>query len=40
VTNGPLSTLAPGGVYQYGATFPGNTTPTNFWIDVFFVPNS
>ncbi|MFF1879639.1 DUF4082 domain-containing protein [Leifsonia sp. NPDC058230] len=39
VTNGPLSTFAPGGVYQYGGDFPSNPTTTNFWIDVAFKPN-
>ena len=37
VTNGPLTALAGGGVYAYGAsnTFPANTyQSSNYWVDV------
>jgi hypothetical protein len=39
VTNGPLTALAGGGVYSYGAAnvFPNNTfQATNYWVDVLF----
>jgi hypothetical protein len=39
VTNGPLTALAGGGVYAYGAssTFPTNTYQTsNYWVDVVY----
>jgi hypothetical protein len=35
--NGPLSTIANGGVYTYSTGFPGNTVSNNYWIDVHFV---
>ncbi len=38
VTNGPLSTPAPGGVYLYGTNYPSNLSNNNYWVDVFFVP--
>jgi hypothetical protein len=38
VTNGPLSTPAPGAVYLYGTAFPNNLSPHNYWVDVLFVP--
>ncbi|MEO7005430.1 MAG: DUF4082 domain-containing protein [Terrimesophilobacter sp.] len=38
VTNGPLSTPAPGGVYLYGTNYPNNLSNHNYWVDVFFVP--
>ncbi|MEZ0447889.1 DUF4082 domain-containing protein [Cellulomonas sp. ICMP 17802] len=37
-TVGPLSTVANGGAYVYGTTFPVNSTPTFFGIDLVFVP--
>src|SRR4029079_10143380 len=39
-TVGPLSTVANGGSYVYGTTFPINTTSTFFGIDLVFVPSS
>jgi hypothetical protein len=39
VTNGPLTALAAGGVYAYGAanTFPSNTyNASNYWVDVVY----
>jgi hypothetical protein len=34
-TNGPLTALANGGVYQYGGGFPNNTfNGNNYWVDV------
>ena len=41
VTNGPLTALAAGGVYAYGApnTFPSNTFgASNYWVDVVYSP--
>ncbi|WP_426594476.1 DUF4082 domain-containing protein [Cellulomonas sp. McL0617] len=35
---GPLSTVANGGAYVYGTTFPVNSTATFFGIDLVFVP--
>jgi hypothetical protein len=42
VANGPLSTLANGGVYVYGpaGTFPSNSSPNNYWVDVAFTTPS
>jgi hypothetical protein len=43
VTNGPLTALAGGGVYVYGAsnTFPTNTyNHTNYWVDVVYSPTA
>lgn len=37
ITNGPLSTLATGGVYTYSQNFPDNKVSHNYWIDVHFV---
>jgi hypothetical protein len=37
VTNGPLSTLANGGVYQYSTDFPDHVVSHNYWADVLFV---
>lgn len=37
VTNGPLSTLANGGVYSYSTNFPNNVVSHNYWADVLFV---
>jgi hypothetical protein len=37
VVNGPLSTLANGGVYSYSTNFPDNTVSHNYWVDVHFV---
>ena len=38
VVNGPLSTLANGGVYAYGSasTFPSTATANNYWVDVVY----
>ena len=39
VTNGPLTALAGGGVYQYNGGFPAQSfNNTNYWVDVVFVP--
>ena len=42
VVNGPLTALAGGGVYSYGATetFPTNATNNNYWADVIFAANN
>ncbi len=43
VTNGPLTALAGGGVYAYGAsnTFPTSTfNNNNYWVDVVYSPTS
>ena len=43
VTNGPLTALAGGGVYAYGAsnTFPTSTyNNNNYWVDVVYSPSS
>ena len=42
VVTGPLTALANGGVSSYGATatFPGNATNDNFWVDIIFAPNN
>lgn len=37
VVNGPLSTVANGGVYTYSQNFPNNTVSNNYWVDVHFV---
>jgi hypothetical protein len=41
VTSGPLTALASGGVYAYGAsTFPSNTyNAANYWVDVVYKPS-
>lgn len=39
-TVGPLSTVATGGAYVYGTTFPASSTTTFFGIDLVFVPAS
>ena len=42
VVNGPLTALALGGVFSYGATptFPTNSTANNYWADLIFSANS
>ena len=42
VVSGPLTALAGGGVYAYGATptFPVNSTNNNYWVDLMFSPNT
>lgn len=42
VTNGPLTALAGGGLYIYGASalFPTNGNNNNFWVDVIFAANN
>ena len=43
VTNGPLTALAGGGVYAYGAsnTFPANTyQSSNYWVNVVYSPSA
>ena len=42
VVNGPLETVANGGVYGYGAagTFPSNSSSSNYWVDVAFTTPS
>ena len=43
VTNGPLTALAGGGVYVYGAsnTFPTNAyNNNNYWVDVVYSTTS
>lgn len=37
-TVGPLSTVATGGAYVYGTTFPATSTSTFFGVDLVFVP--
>jgi hypothetical protein len=39
-TSGPLSTIASGGAYVYGTTYPSTTSTTNFWVDVIFDPDN
>lgn len=41
VTNGPLTALAGGGVFNQGPTpaFPIQTVQGNYWVDVLFSPN-
>jgi hypothetical protein len=38
--NGPLSTIATGGAYTYGATYPSTTTTNKYWVDVIFSPDN
>ena len=43
VTNGPLTALAGGGVYAYGApnTFPSSSyNASNYWVDVVYSPSA
>jgi hypothetical protein len=37
VTNGPLSTVTPGGAYVYGTTAPVSTSTAWYGVDVLFV---
>jgi hypothetical protein len=42
VVNGPLTALASGGAYAYGATstFPSNSSNGNYWVDVVYTTPS
>jgi hypothetical protein len=39
VTNGPLSTVTPGGAYVYGTTAPTGTSTAWYGVDVLFTPS-
>ncbi len=38
--NAPLHVLPAGGVFTYDGGFPANASNHNFWVDVYFIPNS